>query len=233
MHVSLGIDVGTTSIKVCIVEAKTANVLLSERINHSTVSAVKLIGNEYFSEQSGLHIIEKVGECMEKARKSMIKRNCCHTSWTITSLVISGQMHGVILWNKAQSSSQLLANASSSTSAEAVAGTSSNDAWITCFKRNIELKTNLITWEDRRCNDEFIGSLPPSKSSLFSGYGCATMFWLTRYRPDIIENSQFAGSIMDLLVSYICDLDIPVMSDQIANSWGYFDNKRCSWQMDL
>ena len=237
MTVSLGIDIGTTSIKMCILETNTATILSSERINHSCVSAVAF-ATEQYSEQSGQHILQKVDECMQKLGQSLSKS---HPSCRITSIVISGQMHGVVLWKKLQGSS------SPSTSSpplppaavetpllqSALTHHSSHTEWIKEFNRRIRFETNLITWEDKRCNDTFISCLPPSKFAIHSGYGCATLFWLVKYRTDVIKRSEYAGSIMDLLVAYICDLDEPRMSDQIANSWGYFDTTELSWQTEL
>jgi len=164
-------------------------------------------------------------------------------------------MHGIVLWKKLRSCSSLSTQPSPPQSSSPPAAVeapflppksslspsrdnwitdySSHGEWIREFTRRMKFETNLITWEDKRCNDKFISSLPPSKIAIHSGYGCATLFWLSKYRTDIIKKSQYAGSIMDLLVAYICDLDEPLMSDQIASSWGYFDNTQLSWQTEL
>ena len=232
MDITLGIDIGTTSVKVCIIDTNSSNILISDSMNHSNISGVKFANHSNYSEQNGMQIIQRVDECIQKLGESLNKYYHDHTPCQLTSVVVSGQMHGVVLWNRHQSpshsSSQLLPKSFSDN-----CGIHHSDVWITKFKTDIDFRTNVITWEDKRCNGEFISSLPSTDSTIHSGYGCATLFWLCKYRKDIIETTQFAGSIMDLLLSYICDLDRPVMSDQIANSWGYFDTDKCCWQSEL
>ena len=40
----------------------------------------------------------------------------------------------------------------------------------------------LYTWQDNRCDTDFIASLPPSRSHLpvHTGYGIATLFWMAK-----------------------------------------------------
>ena len=224
---SLGIDIGTTSIKICIVDNASSRILISKRANHSTFSEVKL-NEDIYSEQSGLHILKKVDECMEDVAKTIregdaiLRTTCCN----VTSVVITGQMHGVVLWSRMDQSSTTTTTPKTQT-------TSFEQKWIKDMEKCIKLESNLITWEDKRCSCEFIRSLPPSKTQVHTGYGCATLFWLNKYRNTVIKFANCAGSIMDLLVFYICNLVEPIMSDQIANSWGYYDIETSSWQHDL
>lgn len=46
--------------------------------------------------------------------------------------------------------------------------------------------SNLITWQDGRCNSGFLASLPKPAShlSVATGFGCATIFWLLKNRYD-------------------------------------------------
>ena len=43
----------------------------------------------------------------------------------------------------------------------------------------------LFTWQDSRCDEEFLATLPNPASNLrlATGYGCATIFWLQRHKP--------------------------------------------------
>jgi sedoheptulokinase len=43
----------------------------------------------------------------------------------------------------------------------------------------------LFTWQDSRCDEDFLSTLPTPASNLrlATGYGCATIFWLQRNRP--------------------------------------------------
>lgn len=40
----------------------------------------------------------------------------------------------------------------------------------------------LYTWQDSRCDQEFLAGLPAPQSHLatYTGYGCATLFWMAR-----------------------------------------------------
>lgn len=52
------------------------------------------------------------------------------------------------------------------------------------FKLDIDKDkvSNLYTWQDGRCDMQFLNSLPKSKSHLpvHTGYGCATLFWFAK-----------------------------------------------------
>lgn len=129
---------------------------------------------------------------------------------------ISGQMHGVMLWQHGQAWE-----------------------WVDMQARNIKLDnvSNLYTWQDRRCTLEFLSSLPkPDPSSKVStGYGCATLFWLLKNKPQYLEERQFdcVGTVMDFVVAAICDLKRPVTSNQLAASMGYYNIHSGKWDLDM
>jgi hypothetical protein len=57
--------------------------------------------------------------------------------------------------------------------------------------------SNLVTWQDSRCNKEFINKLPiKSVSDLHSGFGCATLFWYSLNNFPI-ESYNASGTIQD------------------------------------
>lgn len=82
---------------------------------------------------------------------------------------ICGQMHGVMLWSNKED----------------------KKAW-DCIEtymgcRFEVLKDNvsdLYTWQDTRCERSFLDTLPVPQCHLptYSGYGCATLFWIMRNR---------------------------------------------------
>ena len=45
--------------------------------------------------------------------------------------------------------------------------------------------SNVITWEDRRCTNEFLATLHLTQTdiAIFTGFGCASLFWLQRNYP--------------------------------------------------
>ena len=212
---SLGIDVGTTSVKVTLMDIKQRKSVFTSKLNHSIESQI-IKENVTFSEQDPFVILRKVDECVALCLRNIdLSMMRC-----ITSVRVSGQMHGVVLWLDLDSRFEKCITA--------------ND--FLEFKnidKEVTFQSNLITWEDKRCDSEFLRSIPASKSPLHSGYGCATLFWLNKKDKDTVKSSQFAGSIMDFLVWYICALKSPIVSDQVAHSWGYYDHDCMSWQSDL
>ncbi|XP_056141061.1 sedoheptulokinase isoform X2 [Lampris incognitus] len=95
--------------------------------------------------------------------------------------------------------------------------------------------SQLITWQDGRCSHSFLSSLPKPDShlSLATGFGCATIFWYTKHRPEFLADFTVAGTIHDYVVSMLCGLDNCVMTAQNAASWGYFNTTTNQWNMDI
>eukprot|EP00731_Ephydatia_muelleri_P022985 Em0015g568a len=119
----------------------------------------------------------------------------------VRSIGVCGQMHGCVLWKDEEP-----------------------------FLRGGELHAHepgscgvLITWQDKRCSEAFLTSLPSTSTSVpvSAGYGCATLAWLQRYCPEDLARYNRAGTIMDLLVWSLCGK--LKMSDQNATSWGFYD----------
>lgn len=92
----------------------------------------------------------------------------------------------------------------------------------------------LYTWQDGRCTEEFLASLPKPESHLrlSTGHGCATIFWLSRNKSELIELYDTAGTVQDLVVAMISGLQKPVMSAQNAAGWGYFDTETRTWNTE-
>ncbi|EDL12717.1 carbohydrate kinase-like, isoform CRA_a, partial [Mus musculus] len=64
------------------------------------------------------------------------------------------------------------------------------------------------------------------------GFGCATIFWLLKNSPEFLKSYDAAGTIQDYVVAMLCGLPRPLMSDQNAASWGYFNTQSQSWNLD-
>ncbi|XP_033226647.1 sedoheptulokinase-like isoform X2 [Belonocnema kinseyi] len=103
------------------------------------------------------------------------------------------------------------------------------------FKLEIEREqvSNLYTWQDGRCDPEFLKSLPKSKSylSLHTGFGCATLFWFSRNKPEKLAKYDRCGTIQDLAVSLLCENNEVTMSTQNAASWGYYLAEENEWDL--
>ena len=126
---------------------------------------------------------------------------------------VAGQMHGCVLW---RNGSKLFD-----------AGQLTN-----CDENNC---SPLVTWQDGRCTEELLSSLPASKwtAPVKSGYGCATLSWYQRNQPHLLEEFDTAGTIMDMVVWALCGRDQPLMSDQNAFSWGCFNHQSGQWERGL
>ena len=132
-----------------------------------------------------------------------------HDLQRVAGVGLSGQMHGCVLWKQDQIQ---LANTH------------------ICIADNDRSCSNLITWQDSRCSEEFLATLPQTSTRVCTGYGCATLYWLLRHQPDELLSFTHAGTIMDLIVWVVCGSVDVVMSDQNAASWGYYNRVSGTWE---
>lgn len=93
----------------------------------------------------------------------------------------------------------------------------------------------LYTWQDTRCKPEFLESLPKPNSlqKCYSGYGCTTLLWMLKHKPEKLKNFSCSGTVEDFVVAMLCNLETPIMSDQNAASWGYFNTEINEWNIDI
>ncbi|KAG6451399.1 hypothetical protein O3G_MSEX007114 [Manduca sexta] len=103
------------------------------------------------------------------------------------------------------------------------------------FEGTRENMSALYTWQDSRCKTEFLDSLPKPDSHLkcYSGYGCATLLWMLKHKPEKLKNFKYSATVQDFVVTMLCDLESPIMSDQNAASWGYFNTTDNTWNIDI
>ena len=199
----LGVDVGTTNVKVALVEPSHCWVIEehSEPLNASLPSSV-----EGKDEQHVGRILASLDKVMQKFPLESKKK--------VVAVGVSGQMHGIVLWNSDLHFGSILRSPDS------------------CSSDNI---SPLITWRDGRCSDEFLSTLPNSSSSkpVSTGYGCCTLFWLQRFYPHLLKTFNCCGTIMDLVVCLLCGHRDVTMSNHNANSWGYFNTTGNCWEMEM
>lgn len=93
----------------------------------------------------------------------------------------------------------------------------------------------LYTWQDTRCKPEFLDSLPKPDSHIkcYSGYGCATLLWMLKHKPDKLKNFSYSATVQDFVVAMLCELETPITCDQNAASWGYFNTEKNEWNTDI
>ncbi|XP_014262375.1 sedoheptulokinase-like [Cimex lectularius] len=204
----LGIDIGTTSVKVGILNAKVGRIIArqSKDTQANVPSELGCEGNK----QNPPKIMSAMHACISRLSKDLLKQ--------VSAIGICGQMHGVMLWNYTEDDCPW----------EKAANESRYDILS-------DKVSSLYTWQDSRCDPDFLASLPQPKSHLkaCSGYGCNTLFWISKNRPEKLKTFNCAGTIQDFAVAMLCELKKPVMSVQNAASWGYFDTNSAEWNTEI
>ena len=86
----------------------------------------------------------------------------------VNRIGICGQMHGIMFWKHDDTTKAW----------EYVR----RDNCVTRFDIIDNNVSNLYTWQDLRCDLDFLNTLPQPESHLnvYSGYGCATLFWMQK-----------------------------------------------------
>ncbi|XP_046356392.2 sedoheptulokinase-like isoform X2 [Haliotis rufescens] len=199
---ALGIDIGTTSVKVSVLDIVSQETICSasQKSAADTVSDVGHLG----SEQDPDKILHALSECIRKIPPCAQKQ--------VEGIGVTGQMHGIMLWKGKE-----------------VAEATDLDTKV--------VTSPLYTWMDQRCTPEFLATLPAPSShlQLATGHGCATLFWLTRHKGEVVTDMGYdcSGSVMDYVVARLCGLKKPVTSVQVAASLGYFNTQLLSWNTGI
>ncbi|XP_056314190.1 sedoheptulokinase [Danio aesculapii] len=201
----LGMDLGTTSVKVVLLEAQSKTV--TESRSFTTNADISRSTHTHAKEQDPALIIAALDQCMDALPKDKLKKVKC--------VGVCGQMHGIMLW-KSNSGCEW----------------QSKDGITTFSPKDV---SQLITWQDGRCGTDFLSALPKPDShlSVATGFGCATVFWFMKNRPEFLSGFSDAGTIQDYVVSMLCSLDKCVMTGQNAASWGYFNTAANQWNTHI
>lgn len=201
----LGIDLGTTSVKVVLLDAQSKTV--TDCASFPTNSDITCTQDTHAKEQDPVLIIAALDRCMDALPKDKLQK--------VKRIGICGQMHGILLW-KSNAGCEWL----------------KTDAVTRYIPKGI---SQLITWQDGRCSKSFLSflPLPDSHMSVATGFGCATIFWYKINRPQFLSGFNVAGTIQDYVVSMLCNLDNCVMTAQNAASWGYFNTTTNQWNENI
>ncbi|XP_049492776.1 sedoheptulokinase isoform X1 [Panthera uncia] len=211
--VILGIDLGTTSVKAALVESAPGDpsgflVLAScARAARAEAAAQSAAAGPQGQEQDVSRVIQALNECLAALPQQLLQE--------VGGIGVSGQMHGVMFWKTGQGCEWTEGGASPVFEPRAV--------------------SHLVTWQDGRCSSEFLASLPRPEShlSVASGFGCATIFWLSKNSPEFLKSYDAVGTIHDYVVAMLCGLPRSLMCDQNAASWGYFNTQSQSWNLEI
>ncbi|XP_060718611.1 sedoheptulokinase [Tachysurus vachellii] len=202
----LGIDLGTTSVKVVLFDTRLKTV--TDSCSLQTNCDVMDETRGHVKEQDPVRIITTLDQCMRSLPKEKLHDVIC--------IGASGQMHGVLFWK-------------SNTGCEWFSSHS-------CGRRfRPQNVSRLITWQDGRCTTSFLSSLPKPESHLnvSTGFGCASILWYTRHSPEFLAKFTASGTIQDYVVSMLCGLEVCLMSVQNAASWGYFNTTTKQWNTEI
>lgn len=102
---------------------------------------------------------------------------------------------------------------------------------VVAVDRRLNPVTNLITWQDQRCNEAgFLEDIQRRSGdrSLRTGFGTATLAWLSR-RGQLPDQAEATATIHDLVAARLCALPRPVTDPTDAASWGLFDPTAGRW----
>ena len=213
VETKLGIDLGTTSVKLSLINSDNREVLYT--VAQSTAAQAAGVGYPPLSdEQDVTKIFKTILVCLQQLAQfySTGKPVC-----KLKTIGVTGQMHGIVFWKSSLKFDDIVEEK------EDEKGT------------NRDKFSNLFTWQDGRCSPEFLAKLPSPDSHLrlATGHGCATAFWLQRHNPEYFQRFDRAGTIMDLFVTVLCGQGSPVMSTQNAASWGYFNCNTSAWNYQM
>lgn len=199
----LGIDLGTTSVKVALIDSATKTVSKTKsRETHAYIhDDVQTCKNE----QDPDKILHALQFCVSGLAKEELRK--------VIKIGISGQMHGIVLWKHGQGWSLNINGRF-----ERGEVCSHLYTW-----QDGRCTSEFISTLPK----------PNSHLKLASGIGCATIFWLMKNEKEYLCGFDRAGTIQDYVVAMLCGLDRPVMSVHNAASWGYFDTVDKAWNTDM
>ncbi|KAF4523597.1 hypothetical protein B566_EDAN014571 [Ephemera danica] len=212
----LGIDIGTTSVKVNLIDLTTKKAV-ARQTKDTRADVPSELGAAGGNKQDAQRITTALHGCVSRMPRDKLKQ--------VISIGVCGQMHGVVLWQQGKAWDRQ----------------GEHDVPVLLADR-LEISPQasgavsaVYTWQDARCTPAFLASLPASEShlGLSSGFGIPTLFWMNRNKPGRLEQFNRAGTVMDLVVAMLCNLEEPVMSEQNAASWGYFNCVSSQWNTDI
>jgi len=212
-QISLGIDIGTTSVKVCVYDP-VENKVLAKQSKDTQANVPSDQGCEG-NKQDVPKIISALHSCMSRLPKDLLRQ--------IKVIGVCGQMHGVTFWQHTHDSPPW----------DRIETTGAQPG--VKFEVIREKVSNLYTWQDSRCNASFLSSLPSPESHVkpSTGYGCSTLFWFARNRPEKLAKYNCCATVQDFAVALLCNLAKPVMTHQNAASWGYFNSSTGEWNTNI
>lgn len=199
----LGIDLGTTSVKVTLLDSVSKKVLMSFKEDTRAVVVCNQSISSQVSEQNVGQIFTSLNRTLTSIPEGLKRR--------VQKIGICGQMHGCVFWKKGIEKLNVDEVERSDFVSHLV-------TW-----EDQRCSAEFLNSLPKACENSL---------SLSTGFGCATIFWFARNNPSFLSSYDFVGTVEDLLVVVLCGLDKPVMSTQNAFSWGCYDLKQKSWEKE-
>ncbi|CAG9861992.1 unnamed protein product [Phyllotreta striolata] len=205
MKYVLGIDLGTTSVKVSVVDADTKRLVEHQAKATNSEAPSSAPGAR---EQHVPTIISALNICLSKLDADARRR--------VAEIGVCGQMHGVVFWTADESRRPWQFQGKT-------------------YRIDDGAVSNLHTWQDGRCSPRFLALLPKPDSHLgvSAGFGVPTMFWLLKNSPGFFKKYTKCGPISSFVVAMLTDQVHPYTSEQNAASWGYFNCRTSAWNLKL
>ena len=207
----LGIDIGTTNVKVVVVDEST--LCVRGKVTQCLGELEKVDDVPGAAERSVSQIFRVLEECMEGLDTHLLAH--------VRGIGVCGQMHGCILWN---SDHACLFNGA--LCADIASQVSSNlFTW-----QDTRCDPSFLSSLPKLSH---LANKPPPVIS--AGYGCATLAWLQCHDSKTLSDYDRAGTIMDMVVCALCSGGVAdvVMSSHNAESWGYFNQSSLQWQIEM
>ncbi|KPP67856.1 sedoheptulokinase-like, partial [Scleropages formosus] len=200
----LGVDMGTSSVKVVLLETYSKTVTDSCSLpTHADISGRHTLAME----QDPLKIIDALNQCVASLPRDKLKK--------VIRIGVCGQMHGVMFWK-----------------AKTACCWDTKDG--SCLFWPKDVSQLVTWQDGRCSSDFLSSlPQPNSHLSVATGFGCATIFWYLTYRPEFLTKFTAAGTIHDYVVAMLCGSEKCLMSTQNAASWGYFCTHTSQWNMDI
>lgn len=205
------IDIGTTAIKLCLLTIQVPyHIIHCNTIQHHAYTHTA--NNQY--ELDPYRIIDII-----------LYQYINHTIYTVKHIVLTGQMHGIVLWNDI--GIQELHN-------------SNIDRHTANSDQQYSNVTNVITWLDQRCNNNTIDQSNLSQSdTIISGYGMYTLTYLIQHQLIDITRYLYCGTIADLIYMVLTydthnnDSTVSYQHPSMASSFGMYNNATNEWKSEL
>ncbi|KAK0146210.1 Sedoheptulokinase [Merluccius polli] len=201
----LGVDIGTTSVK-----AVRWSGGGSRSISHAALAHCCGRRRSHSGLQTTNRRLAQLYQLLTDASPSC-QRRLVHVS----SIGVSGQMHGVVLWKPKTGKEMLLC-------IWAVIGRTE-----TLRGQGHQSVGHLAGWPLQQSLPVLAShtELTPGRGP---GFGCATIFW-----PEFLSDFSVAGTIQDYVVCMLCGLDRCVMTPHNAASWGFFNTTTSQWNTEM